>query len=226
MASCSKLPVGPGTATARPAASLCPAPSSSSPSSVHRRGRVRPRAIERAPHPRCCCCLCTRADSPRFFLHFACSFGSTQGRPKGRKIKSGPQTKFHNCRRKACVREVERAIMSAHISACAADSARMLRLFASVCLSVCIHVCAMCFQNCSGSARVSTRLCTRYGMRPRRAGATARARMPILEGKWALLAVCILLAAEGRAGAAGNGHSRVRHFCGLVRFPRSEAGGA
>ena len=33
MASCSKLPVGPRTATARPAASLRPAPSSSSPSS-------------------------------------------------------------------------------------------------------------------------------------------------------------------------------------------------
>ena len=47
--------------------------------------------------------------------------------------------------------------------------------------------------------------------------------MPILEGKdvlaWALLAVCILLAAEGRAGAAGNGHSRVRHFPGVVTFP-------
>ena len=48
-------------------------------------------------------------------------------------------------------------------------------------------------------------------------------RMPILEGKdvlaSALLAVCILLAAEGRAGAAGNGHSRVRHFPGVVTFP-------
>ena len=46
----------------------------------------------------------------------------------------------------------------------------------------------------------------------------SRARMPILEGKWALLAVCILLAAEGRAGAAQHGHSRVRHFPGVVTF--------
>ena len=48
MASCSKLPVGSGTATARPSASLHPAPSSSSPSFIHRRGRVRPRVIEPA----------------------------------------------------------------------------------------------------------------------------------------------------------------------------------
>ena len=41
---------------------------------VHRRGRVRPRAIERALHLRCCCCLCTRTEKPAVCLsNYVCA---------------------------------------------------------------------------------------------------------------------------------------------------------
>ena len=71
MASCSKLPVGSGTATARPAASLHPAPSSSSPSSIHRRGRVRPRVIEPALAAAATCARTLGARDVSCILHAA-----------------------------------------------------------------------------------------------------------------------------------------------------------
>ena len=55
------------------------------PPQVHRRRTVRRRALEQALHPRCCCCLCTRTESPRVCLcvHAFCwQVWNTQGRLK------------------------------------------------------------------------------------------------------------------------------------------------
>ena len=55
------------------------------PPQVHRRRTVRRRALEQALHPRCCCCLCTRTESPRVCLcvrAFCWQVWNTQGRLK------------------------------------------------------------------------------------------------------------------------------------------------
>ena len=75
---------------------LCPR----APAGTRRPHRREPAAVllSRAP---------TRAESPRvcLCLHVASSFESTQGRRKGRKIKSGPYTRFQIRCSEACVRE-------------------------------------------------------------------------------------------------------------------------
>ena len=113
MASCSKLLVGPGTATVRLAASLRPASSSSSPSSIHRRGRVRPRAIERAPHPRCCCYLCTRADSPRLSCILRAVSGARRGGQQVAKSRVALRRSFTIAvEKRACVKLSVRSYLS------------------------------------------------------------------------------------------------------------------